>query len=155
VSRGGDWLHPPTRMAVVWFRDGGRCLVCGWRPDRRFGPGLVLDHVVPLSRWGGALRVPGARGPHDPRNLATMCADCHDLKGSRLPWELYPAPVWLRVLVRAARPLTRWHRRRGYLAAVRTGRYRRAYNAERCRARYRLLAPDREERRAIRQFGGG
>jgi hypothetical protein len=150
VSRGGDWIHPPTRYAIVWFRDGGRCLACGWRPERRFGAGLVLDHVVPASRWGAL------DGAHAPANLATLCKDCNEAKGDRAPWEIADDLRWTRIYYRCwARPLKRWHRVRGYNAAVRTGRYRRAYNVAKC-ARY---APtkriDREHERALREHGRG
>lgn len=156
MSRGGDWVHPPTRLAIVWFRDAGRCLACGWRPAERFGAGLVLDHLIPTSRWGGGLRIFDARGPHDPKNLATLCEACHASKGDRFPWDVFEPHLWRRLSRRGfTHPLTRWHRRRGYLAAVRLGRYRAAYNAEKCRARRRERAYLRREREAIRASGGG
>lgn len=143
MSRGGDWIHPPTRIAIIWFRDGGRCLVCGWRPEERFGPGLVLDHVVPMSRWNDAI-AQGRRGPHDPRNLATLCCTCHNTKGLRSPGEVFGRAMSRYLWERARRPLTKWHRRRGYLAAVRLGRYRRSYNAEKCARRRREDAIERD-----------
>lgn len=137
MSRGADWIHPPTRLAIIWFRDGGRCLACGWKPDARFAAGLVIDHLIPTTRWAECERYHAPirpSRPHDPRNLATLCAPCNDRKYDNLPEEAFTARVARRLWERARRPLTRWHRRRGYLAALRLGRYRVKQNATRCRA---------------------
>lgn len=155
MSRGADWIHPPTRVAIVWFRDGGRCLVCGWKPEVRFGAGLALDHLIPTSRFAEARYYHSAHRPekpHAPNNLATLCTECNEKKGDRLPEEAFPARVAKRLWERARRPLKKWHRRRGYLAAVRAGRYRRARNAARCKANREVrkeLAYRAEERQAI------
>lgn len=56
----------------VLDRDDRRCVRCGDHADELDAP-LEVDHIVPLSHDGAAL---------DPRNLQTLCPDCHDAKGT-------------------------------------------------------------------------
>lgn len=54
-------------QAVVFARDGQRCLACGATGD------LTLDHVVPQSRGGS----------DEPDNLQTLCLSCNCRKGAK------------------------------------------------------------------------
>lgn len=59
----GRELPPDWRRirAGVLNRDGRRCRYCGTRER------LTVHHVTPRPQ-----------GTHDPRNLVTLCASCHD-----------------------------------------------------------------------------
>ena len=56
---------------IVWFRDGFRCVYCGYEGTLLKTFNLVLDHKVPLSRGGGDAIA----------NLQTTCVACHADKG--------------------------------------------------------------------------
>ena len=57
----------PKLRAMVLERDGGRCSCCGADLSPRPGWLVEVHHVVP-RRLGGS---------EDPRNLKTLCSDCH------------------------------------------------------------------------------
>lgn len=114
--------------------------MCGWRPLRRFGKGLTLDHIVP--------RIAHATS-HEFTNLITMCKACNDRKGDRSLIEVFGAAVAQRVLLRAARAVRRWHKRRGYWAAIRAGRYNPIKHASKCKAWRKECRYLSEERIAI------
>ena len=58
---------PPSVRKRVRERDGNRCGRCGCPSGESR---LVVDHVLPASRGG----------PHDERNLVTLCQRCHRAK---------------------------------------------------------------------------
>ncbi|WP_328602858.1 TerD family protein [Nocardia terrae] len=59
---------PPDVKAVVWQRDGGKCVECGE------GHYLEFDHIIPIS-IGGAT---------SPANLQILCRACNRTKGAHL-----------------------------------------------------------------------
>jgi len=59
---------PERVRALVWRRDGGRCVVCQSVTD------LEFDHVVPRSQ-GGASTV---------RNVQVLCGRCNERKGAQV-----------------------------------------------------------------------
>ncbi|MEC3916000.1 TerD family protein [Nocardia sp. CDC160] len=59
---------PPDVKAIVWQRDGGKCVECG---ERHY---LEFDHIIPIS-IGGAT---------SPANLQILCRACNRTKGAHL-----------------------------------------------------------------------
>jgi 5-methylcytosine-specific restriction endonuclease McrA len=59
---------PDTVQAVVWNRDGGKCVKCGSRQR------LEFDHIIPVSQ-GGA---------NTARNLQILCENCNRSKGANI-----------------------------------------------------------------------
>ncbi|MFF0635097.1 HNH endonuclease [Nocardia sp. NPDC004151] len=59
---------PPDVKAVVWQRDGGRCVECG---DTHY---LEFDHIIPISRGGAT----------SPANLQILCRACNRTKGAHI-----------------------------------------------------------------------
>ena len=115
MSTNGQWIHLPTRIAIV-HRDGFRCFICAAK--RR----LTLDHLIP--------RVYG--GSNKPTNLLTLCVSCNS---SRKHSKWVPAGAFKQ----AQKPLDRKEGRRlaelrspGYMARnrARVNRWR-ANNRER------------------------
>lgn len=53
--------------AMIYRRDGSRCLHCGSMQD------LTLDHIIPWSQGGS----------DSPTNLQTLCRSCNAKKGAR------------------------------------------------------------------------
>lgn len=82
-TSGYDWLWRPTRFAIIYDRDGGRCLCCGlalsWSGDRN---GLQLDHLVPTITGG----------TNKPENLVTLCRECNGSKRN------LPLDAWCDIL---------------------------------------------------------
>ncbi|MFD6357223.1 TerD family protein [Nocardia tengchongensis] len=59
---------PPDVKAVVWQRDGGKCVECG---DTHY---LEFDHIIPISRGGAT----------SPANLQILCRACNRTKGAHI-----------------------------------------------------------------------
>ncbi|GAB2510914.1 HNH endonuclease [Nocardia heshunensis] len=59
---------PPDVKAVVWQRDGGRCVECG---DSHY---LEFDHIIPISRGGAT----------SPANLQILCRGCNRTKATHI-----------------------------------------------------------------------
>ncbi|GAB0103000.1 hypothetical protein JMUB6875_19720 [Nocardia sp. JMUB6875] len=59
---------PPDVKAVVWQRDGGKCVECG---DSHY---LEFDHIIPISRGGAT----------SPANLQILCRGCNRTKGTHI-----------------------------------------------------------------------
>ncbi len=59
---------PDDVRALVWSRDGGRCVRCGAEDDLQF------DHVIPVAKGGG-----NAHG-----NIQILCGGCNRLKSDRI-----------------------------------------------------------------------
>ncbi|MGV9663886.1 TerD family protein [Nocardia niigatensis] len=59
---------PPDVKAVVWQRDGGKCVECG---DSHY---LEFDHIIPISRGGAT----------SPANLQILCRACNRTKGAHI-----------------------------------------------------------------------
>ncbi|MGW4248027.1 TerD family protein [Nocardia sp. NPDC004722] len=59
---------PPDVKAVVWQRDGGRCVECG---DSHY---LEFDHIIPISRGGAT----------SPANLQILCRGCNRTKSTHI-----------------------------------------------------------------------
>jgi len=59
---------PKNRRALVFERDGYKCVNCGSTEE------LTIDHLKPLSKGG----------TNDMWNLATMCNSCNNEKGNKV-----------------------------------------------------------------------
>ena len=73
TTRGASALPDPGAIAdrvraLVWRRDGGRCVVCGRTEE------LAFDHAIPQSE-GGASTV---------NNVVVMCSRCSEKKGAQV-----------------------------------------------------------------------
>lgn len=60
---------PDAIKAVVYQRDGGRCVECGYE-----GPYLEFDHIWPRSKGG----------PTSSNNIQLLCGQCNRTKGNRV-----------------------------------------------------------------------
>lgn len=69
AKRFGVTIEPYDRGAII-RRDGGRCHLCGNKPDPA---NLVLDHLIPLSRGG----------PDSQTNVAVACRECNSARSNR------------------------------------------------------------------------
>ncbi|WP_246023523.1 TerD family protein [Nocardia yunnanensis] len=59
---------PPDVKAIVWQRDGGKCVECG---DSHY---LEFDHIIPISRGGAT----------SPANLQILCRGCNRTKSAHI-----------------------------------------------------------------------
>lgn len=62
---------------IVWFRDGFRCVYCGYEGTLLKTYNLVVDHKVPVSRGGRDVI----------SNMHTTCVPCSAEKGDRTDGE--------------------------------------------------------------------
>jgi 5-methylcytosine-specific restriction endonuclease McrA len=69
VARGAG--PTPTLRALVYARDGHRCVICDSPDD------LTLDHWIPRARGG----------KNTLENCRTMCRGCNHAKGDKMPAE--------------------------------------------------------------------
>ncbi|RLK59865.1 HNH endonuclease [Actinokineospora cianjurensis] len=58
---------PRTLRRLVWYRDRGRCRLCGLGGDR-----MELDHIIPWS----------SGGPDTGANLRVLCEPCNQERGN-------------------------------------------------------------------------
>ncbi len=73
-----------SKRKKIFRRDDFTCHYCGWKPDKETailrensenGMWLTVDHIVPESEGGSNVL----------ENLITVCADCNQKKGKKLP----------------------------------------------------------------------
>lgn len=70
----------PRERAIVWVRDGARCVYCGrdLLHDRLAFATQQYDHLLPRARWPDGGAPPWANSSV---NLVLSCALCNGLKG--------------------------------------------------------------------------
>ncbi len=95
----------PKLRAMVLERDGGRCSCCGADLSPRPGWLVEVHHVLPRSMGGG----------DDPRNLKTLCSDCHRPRTEILMRSMAPRGAEERAEAELRR---KFRRGRGMLAAL-------------------------------------
>lgn len=59
--------------SMILQRDGGKCVLCGAKPEMSNGTTLHIDHIVPVAQGGKTVE----------ENLATLCQTCNLGKGAR------------------------------------------------------------------------
>lgn len=58
-----------NKRDAIYERDGRACCYCGSTEE------LTIDHIIPVA-WGGT---------NEDENLQTLCHDCNNAKGNRMP----------------------------------------------------------------------
>jgi 5-methylcytosine-specific restriction endonuclease McrA len=63
----------PRLRALIFERDGGKCVLCGRKPTKTNGLELHAHHIIPVT----------SEGKSREENLCTLCNDCNAGAGAR------------------------------------------------------------------------